>query len=72
MSTFFLEEAKWRAVWPLKSGNELTDASWQGRGVRFWNEEQTFGVDVGFFPKEEIDQVLAILEAYGYHQRSPA
>jgi hypothetical protein len=35
MSTFFLEEAKWRAVWPLKSGNELTGASWEGRGLGF-------------------------------------
>jgi hypothetical protein len=35
MSTFFLEEAKWRAVWPLKSRDESTDASWEGRKFRF-------------------------------------
>jgi len=72
MSTFFLEEAKWRAVWPLKSGIELTNASWSRKGARFWDRERTCGVDVGFFPKEEIDQVLAIFAAYGHHQWSPA
>jgi hypothetical protein len=74
MSTFFLEEAKWRAVWPLKSGDELTGASLLrgGKGVRPWDRERTCGVDVGFFPKEEINQVLTIFAAYGHHQRSPA